>query len=89
LNGPIRRRRERKFVMNSPRRFFSGLLRDDSAASAVEYGLLVAAIAAVIVAILFSFGTVVHGTFFNLCEAISQKANVGVECMQKGKKHDD
>ena len=66
--------------MNDLRQLFASLLRDDSGASAVEYGLLVAAIAAVIVTILFSFGTVVQGTFFNLCNAISTKANVGITC---------
>ena len=33
---------------------------DDEGASAVEYGLLVAAIAAVIVGIVFGLGTIVH-----------------------------
>ena len=68
--------------MSKIQNLFTSLLRDDSGASAVEYGLLVAAIAAVIVTILFSFGTVVQGTFFNLCNAISTKANVGITCTQ-------
>ena len=66
--------------MNELRQLFNALMRDDSGASAVEYGLLVAAIAAVIVTILFSFGTVVQGAFFNLCTAISTQANVGITC---------
>ena len=66
--------------MNKTQILLASLLHDDSGASAVEYGLLVAAIAAVIVTILFSFGTVVQGTFFNLCNAISSKANVGITC---------
>jgi pilus assembly protein Flp/PilA len=66
--------------MRNVQKLFTDMLRDDSGASAVEYGLLVAAIAAVIVTILFSFGTVVQGTFFNLCNAISTQANVGITC---------
>ena len=66
--------------MNKIQKLFTSLIHDDSGASAVEYGLLVAAIAAVIVTILFSFGTVVQGTFFNLCNTISTKANIGITC---------
>ena len=37
--------------------------RNEDGASAVEYGLLVAAIAAVIVGIVFALGTVIKGKF--------------------------
>ncbi len=43
----------------------------DRGASAVEYGLMVAAIAAVIVGIVFGLGTLVGKTFNNTCSAIN------------------
>ncbi len=42
-------------------------------ASAVEYGLLVAAIAAIIVLIVFALGGVVKGTFNKTCDTIASK----------------
>jgi len=47
----------------------------DRGASAVEYGLMVAAIAAVIVAVVFGLGTVVRNTFQNTCEAVADNPN--------------
>ena len=46
----------------------------DRGASAVEYGLMVAAIAAVIVGIVFGLGTLVGNTFNNTCSNINTKA---------------
>ncbi|HST85800.1 MAG TPA: Flp family type IVb pilin [Kineosporiaceae bacterium] len=46
----------------------------DRGASAVEYGLMVAAIAAVIVGIVFGLGGVVQNVFTNTCETISSGA---------------
>jgi len=43
----------------------------DRGASAVEYGLMVAAIAAVIVVIVFGLGTLVGKTFNDACSAIN------------------
>jgi pilus assembly protein Flp/PilA len=43
----------------------------DRGASAVEYGLMVAAIAAVIVGVVFGLGTVVRNTFTDTCTAIA------------------
>src|SRR4249919_3890478 len=43
----------------------------DRGASAVEYGLMVAAIAAVIVGIVFGLGTLVHNTFSNTSSCIA------------------
>ena len=43
----------------------------DRGASAVEYGLMVAAIAAVIVGVVFGLGTLVKGAFSKTCTAIS------------------
>lgn len=54
--------------------------RDDEGASAVEYGLLVAAIAAVIVIIIFALGGIVRGIFSNTCSSISASASVAGNC---------
>ena len=48
---------------------------NDEGASAVEYGLLIAAIAAVIVAIIFGLGTLINGSFSNTSSCISAGAN--------------
>jgi len=45
--------------------------KDEKGASAVEYGLLVAAIAAVIVIIVFALGKLVNGAFTKTCSAIN------------------
>ena len=44
---------------------------DERGASAVEYGLLVAGIAALIVAVVFLFGGFIQGIFSNTCTAIN------------------
>lgn len=49
--------------------------RDEDGASAVEYGLLVAGIAALIVAIVFVFGGVISDTFNETCGKISAGVN--------------
>jgi pilus assembly protein Flp/PilA len=41
----------------------------DEGASAVEYGLLVAAIAAIIILVVFALGTFVKGAFKDTCDA--------------------
>jgi pilus assembly protein Flp/PilA len=45
---------------------------EDEGASAVEYGLLVAAIAAIIILVVFALGTFVKGAFKDTCTAFSQ-----------------
>ncbi len=45
--------------------------RDEEGATAVEYGLLVALIAAVIVTVVASLGTTVRGAFCTVCNAVS------------------
>ena len=45
--------------------------RDENGASAVEYGLLVAGIAALIVAIVFVFGGVIKDAFSKTCGQVS------------------
>jgi pilus assembly protein Flp/PilA len=49
---------------------------DETGASAVEYGLLVAGIAALIVLIVFAFGGVVKDTFFTTtCNTMADKTS--------------
>ncbi len=54
--------------------------RRDDGASAVEYGLLVAAIAAVIVAVLFLFGDTIKSVFGDTCNSISTGSGSGAGC---------
>lgn len=57
--------------------------RQDDGATAVEYGLMVAAIAAVIVLAVFALGKYVHGAFSQTCTAISgnvSSAPTGASC---------
>lgn len=51
--------------------------RNDEGASAVEYGLLVAAIAAVIVVIVFSLGGVIKNVFSKTCSTVQSGAATG------------
>jgi pilus assembly protein Flp/PilA len=44
---------------------------NDEGASAVEYGLLVAAIAAIIILVVFALGTFVKGAFKDTCTAFA------------------
>jgi pilus assembly protein Flp/PilA len=50
----------------------------DRGASAVEYGLMVAAIAAVIVSIVFGLGTLVGNTFDGTCKNINNSSTAAV-----------
>ena len=55
--------------------------RSENGASAVEYGLLVAAIAALIVLIVFALGGIVNETFTDTCSNIKGKAvSIGANC---------
>lgn len=53
------------------RAFLNSRIKDDRGASAVEYGLLIAAIAAVIVGIVFGLGSLVKGAFSTTSKCIS------------------
>jgi Flp pilus assembly pilin Flp len=55
-------------------------LRDERGASAVEYGLLAVAIAALIVIIAFSLGGVVTDLFGQSCDNIKSKVTVSTTC---------
>ncbi len=54
--------------------------RDEDGASAVEYGLLVAGIAALIVVIVFAFGGVIKGAFENTCKTIKGSGTAASSC---------
>jgi pilus assembly protein Flp/PilA len=54
--------------------------RDEDGASAVEYGLLVAAIAAVIVIVVFALGGLIQDAFKTTCDTISDNATTGSTC---------
>jgi pilus assembly protein Flp/PilA len=55
--------------------------KDETGASAVEYGLLVAAIAALIVVAVFGIGRVVSGAFSDTCSALTTEAPTnGADC---------
>jgi pilus assembly protein Flp/PilA len=53
-------------------------VKDDKGASAVEYGLLIAAIAAVIVVIVFALGSVVKSKFQKTCNAVNGGTTIPV-----------
>lgn len=52
----------------------------DRGATAVEYGLMVAAIAAVIVAIVFGLGSLVQTVFSDTCSSIQGKTSITGSC---------
>lgn len=53
-------------------------LNRDEGASAVEYGLIVVAIAAVVVAVVFALGALVRDTYGDSCGVISSGITDGV-----------
>jgi pilus assembly protein Flp/PilA len=50
---------------------------DERGASAVEYGLLIAGIAALIVVVVFAFGGVIKNIFSQTCKSVGQSATGG------------
>ena len=54
--------------------------RSDRGASAVEYGLLVAAIAALIVIVVFALGGVIKDVFKGTCDKIKAGVTVASTC---------
>ncbi len=53
---------------------------DDRGASAVEYGLLVAGIAALIVLVVFAFGGTISAVFQDTCNKVANGASTGTGC---------
>jgi len=54
--------------------------RTEDGASAVEYGLLVAGIAALIVLVVFAFGGLIKNVFSGTCTTIGSQASVSNSC---------
>jgi pilus assembly protein Flp/PilA len=54
--------------------------KNEDGASAVEYGLLVAAIAALIVVIVFALGGLIRDVFTNTCKTISSNSTSTSTC---------
>jgi Flp pilus assembly pilin Flp len=54
--------------------------RDERGASAVEYGLLATAVAALIVVIVFALGGMVTEMFGHSCDVIEMQAQTGSGC---------
>lgn len=50
---------------------------DERGASAVEYGLLIAGIAALIVVVVFAFGNVLNNIFTTTCDSVGQSSGGG------------
>jgi pilus assembly protein Flp/PilA len=53
---------------------------DERGASAVEYGLLVAGIAALIVAVVFLFGDTIRAVFQDTCNEVATGSGSGAGC---------
>lgn len=58
------------------RDFLARFVKDEGGAAAVEYGLLVAAIAAIIILTVFYLGGYVEGAFKTTCNAFSNASTV-------------
>jgi pilus assembly protein Flp/PilA len=54
--------------------------KTDEGASAVEYALLVAAIAALIVIVVFAFGGLINNIFDDTCNAIGDNTTSAEDC---------
>ena len=54
--------------------------KDENGASAVEYGLLVAGIAALIVLIVFAFGGIIHDVFSKTCTTVAHGGTNAASC---------
>jgi pilus assembly protein Flp/PilA len=50
---------------------------DDRGASAVEYGLLIAGITALIVVVVYAFGGVISNTYSSTCTKVGTSAGAG------------
>ena len=66
-------------MLQTIQRFLNRKDQEDGA-SAVEYGLLVAAIAALIVIIVFALGGIIKNVFQKTCDTIDSNASVSGSC---------
>ena len=62
---------------------------DERGASAVEYGLLIAGIAALIVVVVFAFGGVIKNIFSDTCKSVGQSAAGGSGTCSTAVAHDE
>jgi len=53
---------------------------DERGASAVEYGLLIAGVAALIVVVIFAFGDTIKNVFSETCSTIGGKTSTAETC---------
>ena len=53
---------------------------DERGASAVEYGLLIAGIAALIIVVIFAFGGVLNKIFHDTCSSVNNKGSANGSC---------
>jgi pilus assembly protein Flp/PilA len=61
-------------MLNFFQRVINRTRHEEDGASAVEYGLLVAAIAAVIVVVVFALGGMIKGAFSHTCNEVGSNA---------------
>ena len=54
--------------------------KDERGASAVEYGLLIAGIAALIIVVIFAFGGVLNRVFHDTCGSVNNQGQSGGTC---------
>ena len=54
---------------------------DENGASAVEYGLMIAGVATLIVAVVFLFGEAMNGMFTNTCDQVNTGSTGSMECV--------
>lgn len=76
---PIHRATEEIYMLTMIHRAMAAK-KSDEGASAVEYGLLVAAIAALIVVIVFALGGVVREVFSKTCSSVKSGASTTANC---------
>ena len=55
--------------------------QDEDGASAVEYGLLIAGVAALIIAVVFFFGGAVGGLFDDTCDSVGTGSGGSMSCV--------
>ena len=61
-------------------RYIAARRNEETGASAVEYGLLVALIAAVIVLVVLALGGVVKEAFKDTCDGITSASTISTSC---------
>jgi len=69
-------------MIDKLKNFFEARLtkNDERGASAVEYGLLIAGIAALIVVAVFALGPIVRDAFETTCDVIGSNATPSTDC---------